>query len=187
MGGMRRPSLFLIDTFGFIFRAYHARARSGAPPMRTREGLATEAVYIFTNMLRKLLANYQPDYIAAVYESAEPTFREQQFADYKANRPEPPPDLAEQLPWVRRLLEAMRIPIVELPGYEADDVIGSLARKAQAEGLHVVIVSSDKDMLQLVGDNVSMLNPVKDDTWYDAAKTVEFMGVEPVYPQSKAD
>jgi DNA polymerase-1 len=176
---MRRPALFLIDTFGFIFRAYHARARSGAPPMRTKDGLATEAVYIFTNMLRKLLSSYEPDYIAAVYESAEPTFREQQFADYKANRPEPPPDLAEQLPWVRRLLEAMRIPIVELPGYEADDVIGSLARRAEAAGLYVVIVSSDKDMLQLVGDNVSMLNPVKDDAWYDAAKTVEFLGVEP--------
>jgi len=179
MRGMRRPALFLIDTFGFIFRAYHARARTGAPPMRTKDGLATEAVYIFTNMLRKLIANYRPDYIAAVSESAEPTFREQQFAEYKANRPEPPPDLAEQLPWVRRLLEAMRIPIVEIAGYEADDVIGSLARKAEAAGLYVVIVSSDKDMLQLVGDNIAMLNPAKDDGWYDAAKTVEFMGVEP--------
>ncbi len=176
---MRRPTLFLIDTFGFIFRAYHARARTGAPPMRTKDGLPTEAVFIFTNMLRKLLANYQPDYIAAVYESAEPTFREQQFAEYKANRPEPPPDLAEQLPWVRRLLEAMRIPILEFPGYEADDVIGSLARKAEAEGLQVVIVSSDKDMLQLVDDHVAMLNPAKDDAWYDVARTKEFLGVEP--------
>jgi DNA polymerase-1 len=176
---MRRPVLFLIDTFGFIFRAYHARARSGAPPMRTKDGLATEAVYIFTNMLRKLVGAHSPDYVAAVYESAEPTFREQQFADYKANRPEPPPDLAEQLPYVRGILEAMRVPILEFPGYEADDVIGSIAKRAAEAGVHVVIVSSDKDMLQLVDDKISMLNPAKDDTWYDAAKTVEFMGVEP--------
>lgn len=178
--GMQRPALFLIDTFGFIFRAYHARARTGAPPMRTKDGLSTEAVYIFTNMLRKLLGTYSPEYIAAVYESAAPTFREQEFAEYKANRPEPPPDLAEQLPYVRKILEAMRIPVLEFPGYEADDVIGSIARRAAGQCVHVVIVSSDKDMLQLVGDKISMLNPAKDDTWYDTAKTVEFLGVEPV-------
>ncbi len=175
---MKRPALFLIDAFGYIFRAYHARARSGAPPMRTSGGLATEAVYIFTNMLRKLLATYSPEYIAAVFESAEPTFREQEFAEYKANRPELPPDLAEQIPYVRRLLEAMRIPILEAPRFEADDVIGTIARQSAERGVSAVIVSSDKDMLQLVDDRIVMYDPRKD-AWYDAEKTAEFMGVAP--------
>jgi DNA polymerase-1 len=117
--------------------------------------------------------------MAAVFESSGPTLREQQFAEYKANRTAMPDDLREQIPYVRRLLEAMRIPILEFPGYEADDVIGTLACRASEKGYEVVIVSSDKDMLQLVNGRVHMLNPAKDDTWYDAAKVKEFMGVEP--------
>ena len=179
MGQVSSQRLFLIDSFGFIFRAYHARARSGAPPMRTSTGLSTEAVYIFNNMLRKLTREYQPSHIAAVFESTEPTHRLEEFADYKANRAETPPDLLEQIPYVRRLLEAMRIPVIEYPGYEADDVIGAIARRAEAAGVEVVIVSSDKDMMQLVTDRVSMLNPAKDDEWYDPAKVKEFLGVEP--------
>ncbi len=176
---MDRPRLFLIDAFGFIFRAYHARARSGAPPMRTRAGMATEAVYIFHNMLRRLLAAHKPDQLAAVFEGEGPTFREQVFEAYKANRTETPPELIEQIPLVRRLLEAMRIPVLSYAGYEADDVIGAMARQAEEAGLEVVVVSSDKDMLQLVGQGISMLNPMKDDEWYDAAKVKEFLGVEP--------
>jgi DNA polymerase I-like protein with 3'-5' exonuclease and polymerase domains len=176
---MARQRIFLIDAFGFIFRAYHARAHSGAPAMRTRAGLSTEAVYIFHNMVRRLLAAHHPEYLAAVFESEGPTFREQEFADYKANRPETPPDLIEQIPWVRRMLEAMRIPVLEYAGFEADDVIGAIARKAEEAGMDVVIVSSDKDMLQLVGDGITMLNPSKDDQWFDPAGVKEFMGVEP--------
>ncbi len=176
---MPPPRLFLIDTFGFVFRAYHARARSGAPTMRTASGQATEAVYIFHNMLRRLLADYHPEYSAAVFESEGPTLREQEFQAYKANRAETPPDLLEQIPWIRRLLEAMQIPVLEYPGYEADDVIGTIARRAAGTGMEVVIVSSDKDMLQLVGGNISMLNPMKDDERYDPAKVKEFLGVEP--------
>jgi DNA polymerase I len=183
---MATPRLFLIDSFGFIFRAYHARARSGAPPMRTTTGISTEAVYIFHNMLRKLVNEYKPEYMAAVFESsAGPTFRSEAFADYKANRTEMPPDLGDQIPYIRRLLEAMRVPILQFPGFEADDVIGTIARQAQESGqADVVIVSSDKDMLQLVGQGVSMLNPMKDDTWYDTAKATDFMGVP---PQAVAD
>src|ERR1700736_1329851 len=173
------PRLFLIDSFGFIFRAYHARARSGAPPMRTSTGLSTEAVYIFNNMLRKLSKQYDPRYIAAIFESGEATHRVQEFAEYKANRIETPPDLLDQIPRVRRILEAMRIPILEFRGFEADDVIGTLARRAEQAGLDVVIVSSDKDMLQLVTEHVSMLNPAKDDEWYAPAKVKTFMGVRP--------
>ena len=176
---MPHPRLFLIDSYGFIFRAYHARARSNAPPMRTTTGLATEAVFIFTNMLRKLAKAYKPEYIAAVFESIGPTLREQEFAEYKANRTEAPPDLGEQIVHIRRLLEALRIPILEFRGFEADDVIGTIARRAEQSGFDVVIVSSDKDMLQLVTDRVSMLNPAKDDIVYDPAKVEEFMGVKP--------
>src|SRR5262245_24597019 len=171
--------LFLIDSFGFIFRAYHARARSAAPPMRTSTGISTEAVYIFNNMLRKLDKQFSPQYIAAIFEGGESTHRKEAFAEYKATRTEMPPDLFDQIPHVRRVLEAMRIPILEYPGFEADDVIGTLARAAERQGFEVVIVSSDKDMLQLVTRNVTMLNPAKDDIWYDAAKVKEFMGVHP--------
>src|SRR5712692_6994700 len=176
---MVQKRLFLIDTFGFIFRAYHARARSGAPPMRTSTGHSTEAVFIFNNMLRKLAKTYKPTSIAAVYECAGPTLREQQYTAYKANRTEMPPDLSEQLPYIRRIIEAMRIPILEYPGFEADDVSGTISRRAEEAGFEVVIVSSDKDMLQLVSSRVSMLNPMKDDLWYDEAKVLEFMGVKP--------
>ena len=176
---MQAPRLFLIDTYGFIFRAYHARARTGAPPMRTTAGLSTEAVFIFNNMLRKLSRTFEPKYMAAIFESIGKTHRETEYAEYKANRAEMPADLAEQIPYVCRLIEALRIPMIQYAGFEADDVIGTLSRQAAEGGCEVVIVSSDKDMLQLVTDRVSMLNPAKDDTWYDPAKVKEFMGVEP--------
>jgi len=172
-----RPRLFLIDSYGFIFRAYHARARSAAPPMRTTTGLSTEAVFIFHNMVRKLRAAYEPEYIAAIFESGK-TFRDEVYADYKANRTEMPPDLGEQIPYIRRLLEALRVPVLQYPGFEADDVIGAMAKRA-SENYDVVIVSSDKDMLQLVNDRVHMYNPVKENVWYDPAEAEQYMGVKP--------
>ncbi len=147
--------------------------------MRTTTGLSTEAVYIFHNMVRKLTNSYKPEYIAAIFESAGPTFRDAAFAEYKANRAEMPPDLGEQIPYVRRLLEAMRIPILEYKGFEADDVIGTIACRCTGSDVDVVIVSSDKDMLQLVNGRVSMYNPMKEDVWYNPAVTEEFMGVKP--------
>ncbi|MEO8050266.1 MAG: DNA polymerase I [Acidobacteriota bacterium] len=173
------PRLFLIDSFGFIFRAYHARARTGAPPMRTAAGVQTEAVYIFHNMVKRLQSVHKPEYLAAIFESLGPTFRDAAFADYKANRSETPPDLLDQIPWIRKTLEAMRIPVLEYDGFEADDVIGTLACRAAENGVEVAIVSSDKDMLQLVNDSVRMLNPMKDDLWYDAEETQKYMGVLP--------
>jgi len=147
--------------------------------MRTSTGLSTEAIYIFHNMLRKLMATHKPEYIAAIFESSAPTFRSESFADYKANRTEMPQDLAEQIPYIRRLLDAMRIPVLEFPSYEADDVIGAIASRDHGQQLEVVIVSSDKDMLQLVNDRVFMLNPMKDDEWYDPAKVEAYLGVKP--------
>jgi len=147
--------------------------------MRTGSGTSTEAIYIFHNMVRRLIAKEKPQYLAAIFESEGPTFRDEAFAAYKANRTETPPDLLEQIPWIRKILEAMRIPVLEFPGFEADDVIGTLSRRGVEQGADVVIVSSDKDMLQLVNDHVVMLNPMKDDKVFDAAATEEFMGVRP--------
>src|SRR5207244_9087639 len=122
MGEVSKDRLFLIDSFGFIFRAYHARARSGAPPMRTSSGFSTEAVYIFNNMLRKLSKQYHPAYIAAIFESGDATHRVKEFAEYKSNRLETPADLLEQIPVVRRIMEAMRSPLRAYTRFEVDDV-----------------------------------------------------------------
>jgi len=170
-------TLFLIDAMSFIFRAYHAMARQRG--MSTRKGLPTAAIYVFVNMLRKLRDDFSPQYLAAVFDVAAPTFRDQQYKEYKANRSEMPGDLAQQIPYIRQALEAYRIPILEMPGFEADDVIGTLATKAVAEGRHVYVVSSDKDMLQLVNDRVLVLNPPKDNLICDAAKVEEILGVPP--------
>src|ERR1700733_13575286 len=190
--------IFLIDTMSFIFRAYHAMARQR--PMSTKTGLPTAATYVFVNMLRKLRDDFSPEYLAAVFDvgaptirnqQAEPsttirkfdiktqTFKESQYGGYKANRAEMPPDLVQQVPYIRRALEGYRIPILQLEGYEADDVIGTLARKAADESHTVYVVSSDKDMLQLVNDKVCVLNPPKDNLICDAAKVEELLGVPP--------
>jgi DNA polymerase-1 len=187
-----------MDTMSFIFRAYHAMARQR--PMSTRTGLPTAAIYVFVNMLRKLREDFSPEYLAAVFDVGGNTFRDQeaaaittvrkfdlktqsfqeiQYGGYKANRSEMPEDLVQQVPYIRRALEAYRIPILEQRGFEADDLIGTLARKAAAESYLVYVVSSDKDMLQLVTDKVLVLNPPKDNLIADAAKVEEILGVPP--------
>ncbi|MFY9619875.1 MAG: DNA polymerase I [Pyrinomonadaceae bacterium] len=144
--------VFLIDSMSHIFRAFYAPMANRAAPLMTSKGQVTQAVFIFTNMLRKLIQDEQPKYIAAIFESKEKTFRHEAFADYKATRTEMPDDLASQLPYIRRLCEAYNVPMISLSGYEADDVIGTLAVKAAEKGLKAVIVSNDKDMCQLVRD-----------------------------------
>jgi DNA polymerase-1 len=147
--------------------------------MRTSKGLSTEAVYIFHNMMRRIAAAHKPEYLAVVFESKGKTFREESFAEYKANRTEMPPDLVEQIPYVHKLLEAQNVKTLQYEGFEADDVIGAISRGAAKRGIEVVIVSSDKDMLQLVNRHVRMLNPMKDDVIYDTEGATEFMGVTP--------
>jgi DNA polymerase-1 len=182
----------------FIFRAYHAMTRQRA--MSTKAGVPTAAVLVFVNMLRKLRDDFSPLYLAAVFDVAAKTFRDTQaesittvrkfdiktqtfteieYKGYKANRSAMPEDLAQQVPYIRRALEAYRIPILELAGFEADDVIGTLARKAAADSYCVYVVSSDKDMMQLVNDDVQILNPQKDNLICDAAKVEEILGVPP--------
>jgi DNA polymerase-1 len=148
----RPERVFLIDSMSHIFRAFYAPMQNRAAPLATSQGQVTQAVYIFTNMLIKLLREEKPDYIAAIFESKEKTFRHETFADYKANREEMPGDLATQLPYIIRLCEAFNIPVINAPGYEADDVIGTLAKQVADKKLKAVIVSNDKDMCQLVQD-----------------------------------
>ena len=148
----RPQRVFLIDSMSHIFRAFYAPMQNRAQPLATSKGFVTQAVYIFTNMLIKLLREEQPDYIAAIFESREKTFRHETFADYKANRTEMPDDLSKQMPYIFRLCEAFNIPVINFPGYEADDVIGTLAKQVEEKKMHAVIVSNDKDMCQLVHD-----------------------------------
>jgi DNA polymerase-1 len=190
--------VYLIDTMSFIFRAYHAMVRQRS--MSTKTGLPTAATYVFVNMLRKLREDFSPEYLAAVFDVAGPTFRDEQadavtsikkfdsktqtfteieYKGYKANRAAMPEDLAQQVPYIRRALEAYRIPILEVIRFEADDVIGTLARKAAEASHPVYVVSSDKDMMQLVNDKVQILNPPKDNLICDAAKVEEILGVPP--------
>jgi DNA polymerase I len=144
--------VFLIDSMSHIFRAFYAPLANRAAPLANSKGQVTQAVFIFTNMLRKLLQDEQPKYIAAIFESREKTFRHETFTDYKANRQQMPDDLASQLPYIMRLCDAYNVPMINAPGFEADDVIGTLALQAADQGLQVVIVSNDKDMCQLVRD-----------------------------------
>src|ERR1044072_8131028 len=141
---------FLIDSMSHIFRAFFPPIQNRAAPLSTAQGQVTQAVYIFTNMLLKLLREEQPDYIAAIFESREKTFRHETFADYKANRLAMPEDLQKQMPYLFRLCEVLNIPVINYPGYEADHVIGALAHQIADKQMQAVIVSNDKDMCQLV-------------------------------------
>jgi DNA polymerase-1 len=171
---MARPTIFLIDGNSQMYRAYHAIRGLTGP-----DGRSTNAVYGFTAMLRKLIEDHQPAYIGAAFDLAGPTFRSEISAAYKANRAPMPPDLVDQVPLVHRACEALGVPIVTASGFEADDVIGTLAARAEAAGFGVAIVTGDKDFFQLVGAHVQVFNPRDDGTWYDAAGVKEKFGVAP--------
>src|SRR6204780_6009583 len=136
-----KKRLFLVDAMGYIFRGFFAPMDR----LQTSAGVPTKVPYLFATMMRRLLANkdLRPDYLAVVFDVSAPTFRDKLFAAYKAQRPPMPDDLAIQIPFVRRYCEAMRLPILEYPGYEADDVIGTLARLATKQNLEVFIVTSE--------------------------------------------
>jgi DNA polymerase-1 len=170
------PRLFLIDGSSQMYRAYHAMRGSG---LSGPGGRTTHAVYIFVTMLRKLMQDYPPQYIAASFDLPGPTFRSEMVTDYKANRSPMPPDLAEQIPWVHEACEAMGVPILTSQRYEADDVIGTLAQKAADAGFEVAIVTGDKDFFQLVHDGIEVYNPKDDGTWFDAVGVKEKFGVSP--------
>ncbi len=166
--------LFLIDGSNQMYRAYHA-----LPPMNGPDGRTTHAVYGFVTMLRKLIADHQPEHIAAAFDLAGPTFRSEMSADYKANRSPMPTDLVEQVPFVRDACEALGVPILSIERFEADDVMGTLARQAAGQGFEVVLVTGDKDFFQLVGGPIRVYNPRDEGAWYDEAAVREKFGVPP--------
>src|SRR5260221_687963 len=157
-----------------MYRAYHAIRGLTGP-----DGRSTNAVYGFVTMLRKLLNDHKPQCIVAAFDLRGPTFRSELAADYKANRAPMPSDLAEQIPFVHEACEAMGVPVLTYPGFEADDVIGTLALKGAAEGYPVAIVTGDKDFFQLVTDQIKVFNPRDEGTWYDALGVKEKFGVMP--------
>ena len=174
---MARPTLFLIDGSSQMYRAYHAFRGRG---LSNQEGRTTHAVYVFVTMLRKLFADHNPAYIAASFDLAGPTFRDEIVSDYKANRAQMPDDLVEQINWVHEACEALGVPILTTRGYEADDVLGTLATRAAEAGHKVAIVSIDKDFFQLVRDDaITVYDPREDGAWFNEQGVVEKFGVKP--------
>ena len=171
--------LFLVDAMAHIYRAFYApMVRMNAP-----SGTPTKVPFLFANIVRRLLKDYKPDYVAIVFDTSKPTFRDKLFEAYKAQRQPMPDEMKVQLPYVRRLCAAMRLPILELDGYEADDVIGTMAKKGAEKKLDVLVISNDKDMMQLVKPGVRILRTgsggAKADTIVDEMKVEEILGVPP--------
>jgi DNA polymerase-1 len=151
-----KHQLCLVDGSGFIFRAFH-----GLPMMTRPDGVPVNAVYGFTTMLMKLLTDNMASHLAVIFDAGRATFRNEIYPEYKAHRPEAPPELVPQFALIRDAVRAFAVPSIEMPGYEADDLIATYARQAQRAGIDVLIMSSDKDLMQLVGPGISMLDPLK--------------------------
>jgi DNA polymerase-1 len=179
LGTAPRKKLFLVDAMAHVYRAFFAPMnRMNAP-----SGMPTKVPFLFNNILRRLLKDYKPEYLGIVFDPPGRTFRDDLFDKYKAHRQPMPDEMLQQIPFVRRLCEALRLPMLEFQGYEADDVIGTLSKQARDSDLDVWIVSNDKDMMQLVGSNIYVLRPgtggEKNDVFVDGAKVTELMGVPP--------
>jgi DNA polymerase-1 len=186
----QRKRVFLIDAMSHIFRAFFAPMGMRQEPLRNSKGQVTQAVFVFTNMLRKLIKDENPEYIAAIFDTSAPTFRHDSFAAYKANRAEMPDDLSSQMPYIIKVCEAFCIPILKMDGFEADDLIGTLAQKVAEKDMQAVIVSNDKDLCQLVRDplivcmrqnsqNVKRKVQVPAIEWCDEAWVLNKFGVPP--------
>src|SRR5712692_5987998 len=175
-GGRMSARLFVLDGPGFLYRAYHA-----IPYLSTSKGVPCHAVFGMSTMLWKLLREETPEFFAVAWDPPGPTFREAQFAAYKETRPGMPDDLSSQIPYVKTLFEALRLPLLEIPGFEADDVLGTVVDRARAMDLDVVLVTADKDMLQLVAPRVRVLSTTGrgDRVVFDEAAVKEKWGVEP--------
>lgn len=178
MGENKR--IYLIDGMSIVFRAYHALSRSG---LRTSSNEPTYAVFAFANIITSLLEKEKPEYIAVLFDTREPTFRHKIFPEYKSNRQAFPEDLVPQLKRIKELLDAMRIKRIELPGFEADDVIGTMAKRFSAENWEVICITNDKDFFQLVDDKIKIYKTGKNLTegfeLIDKDKVVEKFGVPP--------
>ncbi|NJK89650.1 MAG: hypothetical protein HC923_09760 [Myxococcales bacterium] len=166
--------LVLVDGTALAYRAYFAIPAN----LQTSSGIATNASFGFATMFRKIFAGRKPDFGAVIFDAPGRTFREEKLGSYKQSREAMPDPLSQQLPWIHRLVDAFRFPRIEFPGYEADDVIGTLTRRAIASGLEVLIISGDKDFCQLISERVRMLDAMRDIT-YDPELVRKKWGVPP--------
>ncbi|PZP86595.1 MAG: DNA polymerase I [Azospirillum brasilense] len=169
----KNPRLILVDGSGYIFRAYHA-----LPPLTRKDGTAVGAVYGFTTMLLNLREQYAEDYLVVIFDASRKSFRNEFYADYKAHRPDPPEDLIPQFALVREATRALKIPAIEMENFEADDLIASYATAGRQQGMEVLIISSDKDLMQLICEGVSMWDPMKKKP-IGEAEVMEKFGVHP--------
>ncbi|HKX12091.1 MAG TPA: 5'-3' exonuclease H3TH domain-containing protein, partial [bacterium] len=167
------PALYIVDGSSYIFRAYYAIRH-----LSNSKGLPTNAIYGFTQMLLKLIKDEKPEYLLMVFDSKEPSFRKKDYSEYKANREVPPDDLAPQFDYIKKVVHALNIPQLEMPGYEADDIIATVARKIIPKEQPVVIVTGDKDLMQLVNGHIVLLDTMKDKR-IDEAGVLEKFGVKP--------
>ena len=167
--------LFLIDGSSYIYRAYFAIRH-----LSNSQGMATNAIYGFTNMLLKVIRELKPDQLAVIFDSKGPTFRKEIYPDYKANRAAMPEDLVPQIPYIKRIVQAFNLPGIEMPGYEADDIIATLAKKFSAEGMEVTVVTGDKDLMQIVDDHIQLLDTMKDKVYGPAEVAERFGGADKV-------
>ena len=169
----KKPELFLIDGSSYIYRAFFA-----LPPLSNSKGFPTNAVLGFTNMLLKILREKKPNYVAVVFDAPGPTFRHEVFGNYKATRQPMPENLRSQVPSIKEVVKALGIPMLEEEGFEADDLIGAMTKRFSGEELEMVVVSGDKDLMQLISPQVSMYDPMKDKT-FQIPEVVERFGVPP--------
>jgi DNA polymerase-1 len=167
-------NIYIVDGSSFAYRAFYAVGK-----LSTQNGLPTNAIYGFIKILKKLLNTYRPDYIVITFDTGKPTFRHKQFEAYKAHRKPTPDELIVQIPWIKKIIKAFNIPLIEMEGYEADDIIATMAVNAEKENFSVYIVTGDKDLMQLVNSNIKVLNMSKEDIIYDKNKVIEKYGVEP--------
>ncbi|MCK5594747.1 hypothetical protein KAI19_01045 [bacterium] len=170
----QKKTLYLIDGNSYAYRSFYA-----IKDLKTREGLPTNAVYGFTVSLLKILRRERLDYIGIVFDLPEPTFRHKEFASYKANRPKMPDELIIQFPIIKEVIRAFNIPIFELGGYEADDIIATLAKEGEKNVFDVFVMSPDKDLLQIITDNIRVIRSAKKDAVFDRKRVYEKYGVEP--------
>ncbi len=168
----------LIDGSSYLYRAYYA-----LPPLKSPKGEPTGAIYGFLRMISSLMKDLSPEYIAVVFDLPGKTFRHEKYKEYKANRKETPDELKVQIPKIKELIKLWGIKILEIPGFEADDIIATIAKKAKNKGFEVIIVTPDKDMMQLIEDGIKILNPVNGEI-FDREKVKEKYGI---YPEQFVD
>jgi len=171
---MTMKNIYIVDGSSFAYRAFYAIGQ-----LSTHNGFPTNAVYGFIKILKKLVNTYNPDHMLITFDTGKPTFRHEQYQEYKAHRKPMPDELIAQIPWIKKTIKAYNIPLIEMSGYEADDVIATMAVNAEQKGFEVYIVTGDKDLMQLVNSNIKILNMAKEDIIYNKDKVVEKYGVEP--------